>query len=989
MRDLQAVKFIRDRNTQRKEKEVYVQALSNGVVLKEEEVAYWRGVPSGDKKRIGSGDVISGNNGSFYMVRDGMVRKYEEKNRKIAVVEDAGVGGLEIGADEKVEIRSGKVFRNRGGQVSVWSVSAQKEIFREDVERCEISNTHMAIERSGEISVYGLGEEEVVKEWSTKKAEGVWMLLEDAVVKISKKDMMVVLNQYTEKTLKNSMDIEEEGEYRGVALKKIGPVERLIVISHTGSIDFQYVTCSSEGDIEAYRPEEDHDGMQIPVGEKLERMWAVECTILGDVNQSDVEIIQGPTVVLETDKSLVYYYVSLETSEIEKYRGTRRRNLEEEEMEVDVDAEESGGDKLGRAEELDEMVEKSKIADGDKNKVGGNAEVQDNDVKDRDVKGSDVVQDNDVVQDKDIQDNDVKDSDMQDKDIQDKDVRDKHKEIEKHRAGDDSTSTLERPLQSIRISDLISREEPVQPQARAKEEKKIAQMPNERAREELPKTEKKADRKIEDVEVSREKFAGFTTLGKKISQIDQDAEKEKERSRADAMVQEVPEALRESLNSLRLEVQEAEQILKACKEISKSVWVPEDAPRLPSKGLLENVEELAVLMKSKETRLKEAIDEKMHNSQEKRSVLVQIVSEKLEEIEELMEQDSSELEEEIDYLNTRVTKIIGASNFIGDVKIEYVDQSSISFYKNALKIPQDSAESTTNIPMKSLTENDELMDAINECLKRLELSKTDPKSSVFNEIFKEKESQEFFQLISQRPPQAQSGREAAGATSQDQRPSVPVPTSFSQRPLEMAPADRTDKNKLYSSTAENPKTNGYNAKDNAGSSLQNSLTKNISSFSSVFEKSRESNGIFSSAMAGGRIAQQSPFAKKDPDVQPDAPKSIFSSVLSSGVPAPLFSVPSAAPAPLHPAQNQGPFSDQQYLHGAPNQNAQNAANQLEKEQNMSLIFPQPQNTLSILNPNSMLAQGNTSLNLSSQKKSTSGFATLFSKNKPNTEPGWK
>lgn len=341
-----------------------------------------------EKRKICQGEIAKSINKGIQVYKNETVTEYEEKdgvlsqNKKIQIKKGETVyGAVAIKkAENKIKIR--KIGKN--------AQESEKEI-EIPGDRFVASEKAFAVISSTEVAVYR--SEEVEKVWAMNVSSKAQVFMWEETVLVIDEDKVYVKGS-AEGSVDLFIDIEEkeidkkeensiESRYCVGYTKNIGAFEELFIIGHTRSVDIVYIVCRNKKVEEYSGAEEAKDSIQMQMNESLEDILVVESSILGDVNSKDEKVVQGPTVILKTNKGGIMYSSYIESEDVSAYENTRRK--EPQPLSKVQEEEASPAESVSDSEKIAKMIEKeltySKMtANKDKNevsnKVGNTSKVE-------------------------------------------------------------------------------------------------------------------------------------------------------------------------------------------------------------------------------------------------------------------------------------------------------------------------------------------------------------------------------------------------------------------------------------------------------------------------------------------------------------------------------------------------------------------------------------------------------------------------------------
>ncbi|KAI5188030.1 hypothetical protein NEIRO03_2669, partial [Nematocida sp. AWRm78] len=238
-----------------------------------------------------------------------------------------------------------KIFIQKNGRLSIHDL-LMNEVFSMKSNGFILSETHFLVKRDYEVILYTVEGLTEVRRVPIKDKYEIFLVGEDILI-IMENILKIIRN--TEITVNLSIDIDEDMDddvndmikdedgfinngYIIKECKNIGPIKCMLIIGHRQSVDIEYIIVN-ESTAMKYQLEEESDGLSVPLMHTLINMYVLESTVLESINQEDKEIIQGPTIAVETNLNVYLYGMVLDVSDPSKYISTRRNK--EHKIELD------------------------------------------------------------------------------------------------------------------------------------------------------------------------------------------------------------------------------------------------------------------------------------------------------------------------------------------------------------------------------------------------------------------------------------------------------------------------------------------------------------------------------------------------------------------------------------------------------------------------------------------------------------------------------
>ncbi|OAG29021.1 hypothetical protein NEDG_01160 [Nematocida displodere] len=581
-----------------------------------------------------------------------------------------------------VEIKGGAVFSKTAAFLTVIDLATHRVIGKQSAEVYAATESHFVTKNAQTLTLFGLARGEMVEVWRKEVPEDSAVFLTGCTA-IAVTDTKITVFQVSagglgpkERQFNNQMDIEDEGEYKVSVIKDWGPFKEFVTIGHTKSIDMTYIT-HTEKEIDVFVPEEDTDGIQIIALHYLTNFHQISSTILSDTNQNDREIIQGPTVILETETQLFFYNSAYEPKDApEKYYSTRRAHAPEKEAEIKV--ERSGGRETEAETELTSTPT---------------------------VFSPTSQQSSPTTQSPTDSPETTMELDFSSTPSQTPSQTPSHQ-------APLSLDTLSNTLSTLKTTTT--------PQTKPST---LNQQPGPIPISNLA------------THTATHTATHPTPTPPKPFQIQ--------------TVLDGPSSLLEKpVQTLTKEIAEIKKTLAECTSILSSIPpIPEETKVcLPQSGILYEIEELLILVKDEEIRLKEALAERKHTSKrEKNGIIIEMVRDKIYQIKKAMTTEEVDHAPLIDYINRRIIAAFKMSNTQDKTSSsEEIAANDATIYYGPLSQP--------GPPIQKLAETaypprrNEVVQMLEECLKRIEKTE-EPTENLLDTIFKDTESKTFLKNV--------------------------------------------------------------------------------------------------------------------------------------------------------------------------------------------------------------------------------------------------
>ncbi|KAI5192293.1 hypothetical protein NEMIN01_1922, partial [Nematocida minor] len=690
-------------------------------------------------------------------------------------------------------------------------------------------------------------------------------------------------------------DAEEPAEYIVQSASHIGPIKHLLIIGHRQSIDIDYVVITDEN-VKKYQPEEDADGITLPLGQKVVNMHALESTILPDVNSEDKEIVQGPSIALETNSKIFLYDIMLELESPEKYTHTRRK--QEQEMHggkvncngvlpmstcestpnmahtSDTVAEDSAIDE--DVSHIDNTDTNVSINNSDKNSSNEEIAMPSKGIKYGDHKELEDGLDSLMAE---MEREIPVETSVEQKNFNIGPEEKEKKKVEEEKpkkASPLSLSSLTGLVSSSPMSSLNSKTTgtptvPLHKESPLEKPMRDMQLKHEKV-DEQPKSDLlgdiKEEKKVQPRAIPEKKESPFDRIQEMIDGIDQ--------------------SLKNPIVAVKEQIKEISEICRSCEEELETVYIPNSIPPESAKikGLLMEIEEALIIMKDEKMRIVERIED-TDTAQERSSIILQSIHDRINTIENVLGKPPADFSREINYLNTRISRLFNISRHIKSKSKDQITLNSVNIFDKPLQLNEEPINKIEEGAMLPRSRNITL-DLLNDCLVKILNKETREEpvegSSILNHIFKTPSEQSFLKSIQAKKGtnKDNSRNESATektATPTELQPSKPNSASSTPKSTPISIGDLSQRSSTSSSLFSNslPKKDIFGASSSL-SALSKSAT--LLPGSAELQKSASSNKLGNPFSTDGKSplgSSSSIFSK--PLAQPSA--NLFSTTTPS------------------------------------------------------------------------------------------------------------
>lgn len=282
--------------------------------------------PAGTLKEIKTPGNITGTS-TIWAVEDTEITEYSSNMEKVRSIKISDLP-VDLPAPEKapVQICSKYLLVKEGHSLAVVDLVSLKRVANIQAEKYITSSKQMLTQNGNTLTVYALDGSRVEQKYTREVSSEVeYKLLESSLLLITR-DQIRVATREAEQAFPNTLsgdDPEGKGTYTGVEIQNWGPLSQMIMVGNTTSLDLVYIVKSAKG-FEIYSPEEEEGILQLPFDSGVQNMFAVRASWVPDTNDRGQEVVQGPTVAVETDSGLLLYYpVLLPKNITDMHRSTR------------------------------------------------------------------------------------------------------------------------------------------------------------------------------------------------------------------------------------------------------------------------------------------------------------------------------------------------------------------------------------------------------------------------------------------------------------------------------------------------------------------------------------------------------------------------------------------------------------------------------------------------------------------------------------------
>ncbi|KAH9385892.1 uncharacterized protein NEMAJ01_0788 [Nematocida major] len=740
MNEVVSVKFVREESpTEKGPSKIEGEFLSRFVIQEEETLSLVS--PRQSKKITLEGKYVGTAGNSIWVQQGEFLVKFSllgsPENSFLSEVIRVCVGKA------KVRVSKDEIFVKEKGSFSVRSLQME-EIAKIPGSFRGVSEGSVLAADAGELVLWG--REKYLEIWREKIDEGAeYFLLENFVLSV-RADLLTFSGPEFSGEVRICIDVEEEEEPGHFIVRsfRVGPIEQFFVVAHTNSVDIEYVVFSG-GKFQKFIPHEELDGLAVPFGESLKNLHVLESTVLQDVNLEDKEILQGPTVAVETEDKVTLYGMMLDLCDLSAYvQGRRGREPEINQVK---------NNRLPNGEVLPDMEKEETAAKPEKTEqesagsaLGKPAADVSESAKDAEKEPSDTSK--------------IPNG----KTLPDTEKEEKIAEPEKECVLSQSTGESTAPLQEER-KPRVSNPIPLSALVKDPEENnlKVAENFAEKFALKIPPGLRESSRGKEGnarkVESAPEKDPLPNTVKLNIP------ERENPMARIKSMLQDLGSGeeisgIKKPISEVRENIQELREILGRCRERMEKIELPkEPSASLSVKGILAGIEEAIILIKDQKIRLKDVICER-EASQEKAKILALLVESRLSRAEKVLSGPPLDFSREIEHINTRISNIFNISaHSIGKAR-DQVTPGSISVYSEPLKM---------HVPEISLIEEgailpearDKTFDLLDECIEKIKSVQiqgdTLSKDGLMQHIFRSPNEAAFLRAIHERKAPEKTG----------------------------------------------------------------------------------------------------------------------------------------------------------------------------------------------------------------------------------------
>ncbi|KAI5160823.1 hypothetical protein NEAUS03_1360 [Nematocida ausubeli] len=735
--------------------------------------------------------------------------------------------------NQRVEINdhsrviSDRIFVMKENRLRVYDISMQEILSVKAVDYF-LSNTHILIRKDHEVVLYKMEDLTEIRRVPVRNEE---CFLVDGIIMIIHQGHVRII-QETEIHINISIDIDEDQEidvypegttekshYRIAYGRNIGPLDYLIVISHMQSVDVEYIAIQQET-IKKWQLEEEADGISVPLMQHVVGMHVLESSVLQDYNMEDREIVQGPSIALETNSTVYVYDIMAEVSDPKKYAHTRRgpeRKLKLQEIEISYKPEEKSPVPLALAQEThDDSAVKCEGSDEGEGSEG-KGEIFSEDTKTLSEEAKAKTASEEALKVEETKPVVIAVEETNPTRILEEDNNPVVQETKPTRPVVEETS----PVDALKVQEtntvlgmtnLLKKEEtkpvvqetnsinPVKQETKpvvnmtnllrpavednnpvVQETNPVVNMTNNSKTEYTPNMSSihSIPKEISPLSLSSlssivpgdESFLEYSIRKTKDAEPETTAhmpvavdipDRNSPMDEIHNMIMGLDLSVRNPIASVKEHTQEIREVVARCKSILETVEVTKTPGNMHVKGLLSGIEEALILLKDQEIRLKEEILERQ-NSTEKAQALTFLIDGRLSRIKKLLSLPSIDFSKEIDYINTRISRLFNISTYTTGKSKDQISPNTVTTYNRPLKLAVDqihTIEESTVLPASRET----TLSLLTECFDKLHTAPACVQSAaevpLLDRIFSTEAEQAFLKTLQERAKKAADAKKA-------------------------------------------------------------------------------------------------------------------------------------------------------------------------------------------------------------------------------------
>ncbi|KAI5151842.1 hypothetical protein NEAUS05_2609, partial [Nematocida ausubeli] len=719
--------------------------------------------------------------------------------------------------NQRVEINdhcrviSDRIFVMKENRLRVYDISMQEILSVKAVDYF-LSNTHILIRKDHEVVLYKMEDLTEIRRVPVGNEE---CFLVDGIIMIIHQGYVRII-QETEIRINISIDIDEDQEidvypegmkekshYRIAYGRNIGPLDYLVVIGHMQSVDVEYIAIDKKT-IKKWQLEEESDGISVPLMQHLVGMHVLESSVLQDYNMEDREIVQGPSIALETNSTVYVYDIMAEVSDPKAYAHTRRgpeRELKLQEIEISYKPEEKSPIPLALAQETqdDSTVEcegsegSEILSEEAKTKTASEESLKEEETKPTRPVVEETKSTNSVKQETNPLRPAVEETNPTRPVVLDtnplRSVKQETKPVDSLKAQE--TNTVLGMTNLLKKEDTKPVVQETKPILKREDNSPVVNMTNstdpvKKEDNNHNKTEYMSNtpnipsvpKEISPLSLSSlssilpgdESFLEYSIRKTKDAEPETTAhmpvavdipDRNSPMDEIHNMLMGLDLSVRNPIASVKEHTQEIREVVARCKSILKTIELTDTPGRsMHVKGLLSGIEEALILLKDQEIRLKEEILERQ-NSTEKAQALTFLIDGRLSRIKKLLSLPSIDFSKEIDYINTRISRLFNISTYTTGKSKDQISPNTVTTYNRPLRLAVDqihTIEESTVLPAS----RESTLTLLTECFDKLHTAPACVQSAaevpLLDRIFSTQAEQAFLKTLQEKAKKSQDGK---------------------------------------------------------------------------------------------------------------------------------------------------------------------------------------------------------------------------------------
>ncbi|KAI5144450.1 hypothetical protein NEPAR04_2092 [Nematocida parisii] len=764
-----------------------------------------------------------------------------------------------VEVNDTARVLLGKVFIQKNGRLSVHDL-LMNEVFSMRSNACVLSETHFLVKRDHEVILYTVEGLTEVRRVPVKDKYEVFLVGESILI-ITESILKIVKD--TEITVNLSIDIDEdmdedvddmirnEGDsinngYIIKACKNIGPIECMLIIGHRQSVDIEYIIVN-ESTAQKYQLEEESDGLSVPLMHSLINMYVLESTVLESINQEDKEIIQGPTIAVETNLNVYLYGMVLDVSDPSKYISTRRSKEDKIELDVPIitykdsaqPPEDSHSERISGSSEDEESSTSTCTATNSEEEEHTPSDITDKEAEYKKSTSGSITTHNkeeessfsttETGTNKSVSpltllslsnlvphtpsDNKVSESSTNlfskpvnesvTEPVKDNSVSESSTNLFSKAVDDSVSNKSSNSLFSKAVNESVSDNKPMtnlfskpvtepvsnnKPMSESMTEsstnlfskpmtessnslfskpmdnsnKSVSQSVSESVKDDEPMTNSVTNSVTDKSNNPTEE--DFLNYSLKNLNIKNESSAKKRvllgipvrnspMNKIEDMISGLDNSFKNPIVSVKNDIQEIREVSSRCKSILESIEVFDISDKEVSvKDILSGVEEAIILVKDQLSHLTQEVEDR-NLVQEKVSALLVLVQCRLNKMEEVISTSPPDYSKEIEYVNTRISKIFNISTYTTGKSEDQISPNSISIYSKPLELATDQVHKIEESIILPAT-RESTLSMLTECFKKLRINPAHVSSSqdisLIDRIFSTEAEQTFLKTIQTR-----------------------------------------------------------------------------------------------------------------------------------------------------------------------------------------------------------------------------------------------